>query len=86
MKEMQFQQNMDAIKPNLSCNNSCPTPIQMRGAGDACGTRQSGDAGFQLLDIAKDAHLVNHWYQHFPDFETDDLMIKFWRPLAESID
>jgi ATP-dependent DNA helicase RecG len=60
--------------------------LQMRGAGDACGTRQSGDAGFQLLDIAQDAHLVRYWYEHYPDFKASDAMVEFWRPLAASVD
>ncbi|MDX8412000.1 MAG: ATP-dependent DNA helicase RecG, partial [Mariprofundaceae bacterium] len=40
--------------------------MQLRGAGDAIGTRQSGEAGFRLLDIVRDARLIQHWHQQYP--------------------
>lgn len=60
--------------------------LQLRGAGDAIGTRQSGDAGFRLLDLSQDMAWVQQWHEHFPNFEVSGSMIQFWRPLAESID
>jgi len=60
--------------------------LQLRGAGDAIGTRQSGDAGFRLLDLSRDMAWVQQWHEHFPDFEATSSMIQFWRPLADSID
>ncbi|PCI44816.1 MAG: ATP-dependent DNA helicase RecG [Proteobacteria bacterium] len=60
--------------------------LQLRGAGDAIGTRQSGDAGFRLLDLSQDMPWVQQWHEHLPDFEVTDAMIQFWRPLADSID
>ena len=60
--------------------------LQLRGAGDAIGTRQSGDAGFRLLDLSQDMPWVQQWHEHLPDFEITDAMIQFWRPLADSVD
>jgi len=60
--------------------------LQLRGAGDAIGTRQSGDAGFRLLDISRDISWVQQWHEHLPDFEITDAMVQFWRPLADSVD
>jgi len=56
--------------------------LELRGAGDVIGTRQSGDAGFRLFDIAHDMMWVQQWHQDIPDFEITDGMICFWRPLA----
>ncbi len=60
--------------------------LQLRGSGDAIGTRQSGDAGFRLLDFSQDMAWVQQWHERLPDFEITDAMIQFWRPLADSID
>lgn len=60
--------------------------LQLRGAGDAIGTRQSGDAGFRLLDLSQDMPWVQQWHEHLPSFEVSSLMIQFWRPLADSVD
>jgi len=60
--------------------------LSLRGGGDALGARQSGEAGFRLLDIAADAALIRHWHAHFPAFQPTEAMIRFWRPLAESVD
>ena len=60
--------------------------LQMRGAGDAIGTQQSGEAGFRLLDFVEDAALVRHWYENMPNFQFDDAMANFWRPMRESVD
>jgi len=60
--------------------------LELRGAGDALGARQSGMAGFRLLDIVRDASLIRHWHAHLPDVRPSEAMIRFWRPLAESVD
>ncbi len=60
--------------------------LQLRGAGDAVGARQSGDMGFRLLDVSRDAALIRHWHAHLPDVEPTDAMLHFWRPMAESVD
>ena len=60
--------------------------LQLRGAGDAVGTNQSGEAGFRLLDIARDTELIRHWHEHLPSVEPTETMIRFWRPVAESVD
>jgi len=60
--------------------------MQLRGAGDAIGTRQSGEAGFRLLDIARDAQLIQYWHQHYPDFHPAEDILRFWRPAASSTD
>ena len=61
--------------------------LQLRGGGDAIGTRQHGDAGFRLLHMAEDGALLRYWYDHLPDDSlTDEAMQRFWRPCAESTD
>ncbi len=60
--------------------------LELRGAGDALGARQSGEAGFRLLDIVRDAALIRHWHEQLPSVEPTDAMIRFWRPVAGSVD
>jgi len=60
--------------------------LKLRGAGDALGARQSGEAGFRLLDIVRDAGLICHWHEHLPSVEPTDAMICFWRSVAGSVD
>ena len=60
--------------------------LALRGAGDAIGTRQSGEAGFRLLDLAADADLIRRWHKKTPQFVAGEAMLKFWRPAAESTD
>ncbi|MDX8407839.1 MAG: helicase-related protein, partial [Mariprofundaceae bacterium] len=60
--------------------------LKLRGAGDAVGTRQSGEAGFRLLDLVSDAALIRQWHEHLPDVAIDEDIQRFWRPLAESVD
>jgi len=60
--------------------------LALRGGGDAVGTRQHGDAGFRLLNMAGDAELVRQWFEALPDFSPDESMQRFWRPFSESID
>ncbi|TLS75633.1 ATP-dependent DNA helicase RecG [Mariprofundus erugo] len=60
--------------------------LAMRGSGDAIGTRQHGDAGFRLINLAGDGELIRQWYEHLPDFAADEAMLRFWRPFADSAD
>jgi len=60
--------------------------LKLRGAGDAVGARQSGDMGFRLIDVSRDAALIRYWHEHLPDIEPTEAMLRFWRPLAESVD
>lgn len=60
--------------------------LKLRGAGDALGARQSGDMGFRLLDVSRDAELIRHWHARLPEQEPTEAMLRFWRPMAESVD
>jgi len=60
--------------------------LSLRGSGDAIGTRQHGDAGFRLLNMAEDAGLVRQCFEQLPDVEINDTMQQFWRPFADSTD
>ncbi len=60
--------------------------LALRGGGDAIGTRQSGEAGFRLLDLAADVALIRRWHEKTSRFVADEAMLKFWRPAAESVD
>jgi len=60
--------------------------LKLRGAGDAVGTRQSGEAGFRLLDLVNDAAMIRQWHENLPDFTPDETMQRFWRPHAETVD
>jgi len=60
--------------------------LRLRGGGDAVGTRQHGDAGFRLLNMAEDAPLIRNWFENLPEFSPDEAMQKFWRPFAEATD
>ncbi len=63
--------------------------LQHRGAGDAVGTRQSGEAGFRLIDPALDAELIRSWFESDIVASLNGIpepMLKFWRPLAEEVD
>ncbi len=62
--------------------------LKHRGAGDAVGTRQSGEAGFRLIDPALDADLIRHWFDSpvVTQVQVPENMLHFWRPLAEEID
>lgn len=59
--------------------------LQMRGAGDAIGTKQSGEAGFRLLNMQEDIEWVRDWHEHMPDVCLDEAMIRFWRPMNERV-
>jgi ATP-dependent DNA helicase RecG len=54
--------------------------LALRGAGDAIGVRQSGEAGFRVLDMAMDAALIRRWHASMPAFEPSEAMQRFWRP------
>ena len=63
--------------------------LQHRGAGDAVGTRQSGEAGFRLIDPALDADLIRRWCASPVLNQLEQVpepMLRFWRPLAEEVD
>ena len=60
--------------------------LALRGSGDAIGTRQHGDAGFRILNLAEDASLVRQCFERLPEFILNDAMQVFWRPCAESTD
>jgi len=60
--------------------------LALRGSGDAIGTRQHGDAGFRLLNMAEDAPLMRQYFEQLPDFTPTEAMQRFWRPCAESTD
>ncbi|MDX8407341.1 MAG: ATP-dependent DNA helicase RecG, partial [Mariprofundaceae bacterium] len=60
--------------------------LSLRGGGDAIGTRQHGDAGFRLLNMAEDAPLIRQWFEHLPECAPDEAMQRFWRPFAEATD
>ncbi|MDX8413014.1 MAG: ATP-dependent DNA helicase RecG [Mariprofundales bacterium] len=60
--------------------------LQHRGSGDAIGSRQSGDPGFRLLDLAADGAMIRHWHDHLPQVTVTADMIRFWRPLADATD
>jgi len=60
--------------------------LALRGGGDAVGTRQHGDAGFRLLNMAEDAPLIRHWFENLPELAPDEAMQRFWRPFAAATD
>ncbi|MDQ6990243.1 MAG: ATP-dependent DNA helicase RecG [Mariprofundaceae bacterium] len=60
--------------------------LTMRGSGDAIGTQQSGDAGFRLLNMQKDMNWVRHWHENMPNMTLNEAMIRFWRPMKDSVD
>ena len=86
----------ESARERLTLMTTCHDGLQLaesdlerRGAGDAVGTRQSGEAGFRLIDPALDAEIIRNWahseilsmMQPLPD-----AMVNFWRPLAEEVD
>ena len=60
--------------------------MALRGAGDAVGVRQSGEAGFRVLDIVRDAALIRQGQQPGCGDAVGEKMIEFWRPVAEAVD
>jgi ATP-dependent DNA helicase RecG len=60
--------------------------MQLRGAGDAVGVRQSGEAGFRVMDVVRDAALIRQGQQAGCEDAVTERMIEFWRPVAEAVD
>ncbi len=62
--------------------------LKHRGAGDAIGTRQSGEAGFRLIDPALDTDLIRRWGNSpvIEEVSISENMRQFWRPLADEVD
>lgn len=60
--------------------------LKLRGGGDVVGIKQSGDAGFRLLNLAGDVTLIQQLHQSFAGCELSDEMINFWRPAADAVD
>jgi ATP-dependent DNA helicase RecG len=52
------------------------------------GTRQSGEAGFRLIDPSLDADLIRNWFDSpvVGQLEVPENMLNFWRPLADEVD
>jgi len=59
--------------------------MKRRGAGDPIGLRQSGDAGFRLLDPVLDGERIQRWAEVLPEPAPTEAMIRFWKPEAEAI-
>jgi len=80
---------LERLRHMASCHDGlelAELDLKLRGAGDALGARQSGDMGFRLLDVSRDGALVRHWHEHLPEQEPSEAMLRFWRPMAESVD
>ena len=54
--------------------------LELRGAGDLVGTRQSGEAGFRLLDPATDGACLLAWSEDTPPSPPTEAMLRFWKP------
>jgi len=80
---------LERLRHMSSCHDGlelAELDLKLRGAGDAVGARQSGDMGFRLIDVSRDATLIRYWHEHLPAEEPTEAMLRFWRPLAESVD
>jgi len=80
---------LDRLRHMATCHDGlelAELDLKLRGAGDALGARQSGDMGFRLLDVSRDATLIRYWHKHLPGCEPDEAMLCFWRPMAASVD
>jgi len=87
--EKASEASMGRLKQMVSSHDGlelAEADLALRGSGDAVGTRQSGDAGFRLLNLAEDAGLIRQWHENLPDFTPTNAMQRFWRPFAESAD
>lgn len=76
-------QRLDHLVKNHDGLALAEIDLQLRGAGDAIGVRQSGDAGFRILDLSADIHLIQAWHQSFDGCVLADDMIQFWRPATD---
>ncbi|MDX8391195.1 MAG: ATP-dependent DNA helicase RecG [Mariprofundaceae bacterium] len=80
---------LDRLRHMADCHDGlelAELDLTLRGAGDAIGARQSGDTGFRLLDVSRDAALIRYWHAHLPETQPTEAMLRFWRPMAESVD
>lgn len=84
------ESSMQRLRMMTDCHDGlelAEADLAMRGAGDAIGVRQSGEAGFRTVDPAADAALIRELYEHMPDVsELSAEVVRFWRPAAESVD
>jgi len=83
------ENSMERLKQMVSTHDGlelAEADLSLRGGGDAVGTRQSGDAGFRVLNMAEDAALIRQWHGNLPDFTPTESVQRFWRPFAESTD
>jgi len=80
---------LDRLRHMATCHDGlelAELDLKLRGAGDALGARQSGDMGFRLLDVSRDGALIRQWHEHLPEQGPSEAMLRFWRPMAESVD
>lgn len=81
--------SLQRLQQMLNCHDGlelAEADLVRRGAGDAVGRRQSGEAGFRVVDMNADAALIRYWHEHLPRFEPTEEMMRFWRPEAGSVD
>ena len=81
--------SMQRLKRMVDCHDGlelAEADLALRGSGDAVGTRQSGEAGFRIVNMSRDAALIRELHAHLPRFTPDEAMLRFWRPEAESVD
>ncbi|MDX8382336.1 MAG: ATP-dependent DNA helicase RecG [Ghiorsea sp.] len=92
---MPSQRVSETAKSRLSLMTNCHNGLELaeadlkhRGAGDSIGTRQSGEAGFKLIDPVWDADLIRQWCDSdiIGQVKVSDDVVHFWRPLAEEVD
>jgi len=80
---------MERLKRMVHTHNGlelAEADLALRGGGDAVGTRQHGDAGFRLLNMAEDGEFIRQWFKTLPEFTPNEAMQRFWRPFAEATD
>ena len=81
--------SLQRLRRMIDCHDGlelAEADLELRGAGDAVGTRQSGEAGFRIVDMSRDAALIRELYAHLPRFRPTEAMLQFWRPEADSVD
>ncbi len=80
---------MARLRTMVDCHDGlelAEADLKLRGAGDALGVQQSGDAGFRIVDMVADHALIRDCFATLPDFTPDACMQYFWRPEADAID
>ncbi|RMH61574.1 MAG: ATP-dependent DNA helicase RecG [Zetaproteobacteria bacterium] len=60
--------------------------LEMRGAGDALGVQQSGEAGFRVVDVVADHALIREAHAAYCEIALDSRMAQFWRPERVAVD